>query len=682
MTSAYSGRLELTWTNKDKTLLAHEDQRYEWVNPADYRVSEVRLLHDVEAVGDTASESERTRDNLLIRGDALHVLNALTSIPEFAKEYVGKVKLVYIDPPFNTRQAFAHYDDALEHSVWLTMMRDRLTQIRELLSLDGSVWVHLDDTEVHRCRVVLDEVMGVSNFVATVMWQKADNTRSNNKGFSTSHDTILIYQKSDAWSANWMRRSAALDVKYTSPDGDSDRWFDGPTTVRGDQKHHEYIHAIQHPITGELLYPSKGRHWAKSRDWILSQMAEYAPYELRDISDVAKRAEIAGVSNSRIKSSVDAVMLSVPLATAAKSAQARYREGNWPDIVLRSGGEGGIGFKLRIPKGGSVPTTWWTHEEVGSNRSAKSEIKALFPGEHAYETPKPERLLQRIIHIATNPGDIVLDCYAGSGTTAAVAHKMGRRWVTSEWSAETVSRYTLPRLRKVVQNQDPGGITSTRVPTGEELPEGVAPGAARDAAKTISALTNAGLLEKFDEEPLQQLVRELQQIDRTRTEVLWSGGGGFRVLEVGASMFDVIDGRVYIADWAVNHALGEAVAAQFGYAYEVDGPFSGAKGNTRLAVVDGLVNDGVVRLLVDVLPDSQKLLVCGTAIDPECRSILRELRPGSTMKKIPSAILDDYRLRRRDRLALSSVLDWTQASKLIDRDIKEAESEIVSGAKK
>jgi len=160
MTSSYSGRLELTWTNKDRTLLAHEDQTYEWVEPADYRVSEVRLLQDVASVGETAPQSNRASDNLLIRGDALHALNSLSRLPEFAKAYVGKVKLCYIDPPFNTGQAFEHYDDALEHSVWLTMLRDRLVQIKELLADDGSVWVHLDDAEVHRCRSVLDEVFG------------------------------------------------------------------------------------------------------------------------------------------------------------------------------------------------------------------------------------------------------------------------------------------------------------------------------------------------------------------------------------------------------------------------------------------------------------------------------------------------------------------------------------------
>jgi adenine-specific DNA-methyltransferase len=189
---SYEGRLELTWTNKPLRLLAHEDGRYEWVSPSDYRVAEVRLLDDLTTVG----EVSRTRagDNLLIRGDALNALRSLARLPEFAREYLGKVKLAYLDPPFNTQQSFLHYDDALEHSVWLTMMRDRLAQVRELLAPDGSVWVHLDDSEVAYCRVMMDELFGRDNFVATVIWEKTDSPRMDAKMFSVRHDTILVYR--------------------------------------------------------------------------------------------------------------------------------------------------------------------------------------------------------------------------------------------------------------------------------------------------------------------------------------------------------------------------------------------------------------------------------------------------------------------------------------------------------
>jgi adenine-specific DNA-methyltransferase len=161
----HTGRLELTWTNKHEALIAGPDGGYEWVPTSDHRVSEIRLMHTVQTVGEVPRA--RADANLLIRGDALHALRALNELPEFASRYVGKVRLVYIDPPFNTGQAFEHYDDALEHSVWLTMLRDRLVQIKPLLAVDGSVWVHLDDAEVHRARLVLDEIFGTSTFVTT-----------------------------------------------------------------------------------------------------------------------------------------------------------------------------------------------------------------------------------------------------------------------------------------------------------------------------------------------------------------------------------------------------------------------------------------------------------------------------------------------------------------------------------
>jgi adenine-specific DNA-methyltransferase len=169
VSSEYEGRLELTWTNKPLRLLADEDGRYQWVPTSDYRVAEVRLLHDAETVGQ--GSADRVADNLVIRGDALNALTSLARLPEFSPSYLGRVKLAYLDPPFNTQQSFLHYDDALEHSVWLTMMRDRLLQVRELLADDGSVWVHCDDSEQHRLRCVMDEIFGPAAFVATVVWQ-------------------------------------------------------------------------------------------------------------------------------------------------------------------------------------------------------------------------------------------------------------------------------------------------------------------------------------------------------------------------------------------------------------------------------------------------------------------------------------------------------------------------------
>jgi adenine-specific DNA-methyltransferase len=615
MPPRHHGRLELTWTNKDQALLAHENQSYEWVDPSDYRVSEIRLLHDVSTVG-TVAVTHRASDNLLIRGDALHALSSLNQIPEFAREYAGKVKLVYIDPPFNTGQAFAQYDDGLEHSVWLTMMRDRLLQLRDLLAAGGSVWVHLDDAEIGHCRVLMDEVFGGHNFVSAVIWEKADSPNNSAQFFSIDQDTILVYAKDRrAWKRNRLPRTAALDSIYANPDGDPrGRWYPGDPFANKPYSLGRY--EVTGP-TGRPFQPPPGRFWRiseqKFRDFDRDGRIWWGP---------------AGEARPSIKRFLDEV-------------------------------------------DGAVPRTLWRHADVGSNRTSKNEMRALFPGEASFATPKPEALIRRIVQIATEPGDLVLDCYGGSGTTAAVAHKMGRRWVTSEWSAQTVQTFTLPRLERVVAGDDPGGITTVDVPSGDDLPEGMLPGSPRAAAKTIDALARADLLGSIDgltAEARIALSKALRAIDKTRTETVWAGGGGFRVLDVGPSMFESAGGRVHLAEWATDNALAEALAAQLSYDYIVDAPFCGTNGKTRLAVIDGLVNEGAIRLLIEALPEGQRLMVCGTAIDPDARAVLKRLRPGSTMKKIPGALLEDYSARRRDLLALASVLDWSQPAGEIQAD--------------
>lgn len=526
-----SGRLELTWTNKHLRLIDQLDGSYEWVGPADWRVAEVRLLRDREVVGDTASPSKRATDNLVIEGDALAALRALTDLPEFADEYAGKVRLVYIDPPFNTGQTFQHYEDSLEHSVWLTMFRDRLLQIKRLLAPNGSVWVHLDDAEVHRARCVLDEVFGPSNFVATLAWGKADSPRNSARQFSVDQDHVHIYSSSPEWVPNRLPRTAEANAIYSNPDDDPrGRWYPGDPFANKPYSKGEYV--IVGP-TGREFRPPPGRFWRVSED------------RLRELD-----------ADGQVWWGTDG---------GARPSLKRYLN-EVADLV---------------------PRTIWTKDEVGSNRTSKNEVRKLFPGIPAFGTPKPEKLMERIIHIGSDPGDVVLDCFGGSGTTAAVALKMGRRFVTVEREAETVETFLVPRLTKVVKGNDPGGVTEQHE---------------------------------------------------------WSGGSGFRVLDVAPSMFDADeDGTVFLADWAVDDDLAEATAAQLGYPYEPDGPFAGARGRTRLAVIDGMVNRPVLEALVTQLPEDLTMLVAGTAIDPNAKADARELRRGAQVRKIPAAILNRFR---------------------------------------
>jgi len=574
-------RLELTWANKDMRLLAHDDVSYEWVDPADWRVSEVRLLEHVDEVGDASS------GNLLIRGDALHALTALSSLPEIAAEYVGKVKLCYIDPPFNTGQTFQHYDDALEHSVWLTMLRDRLVQIKKLLSPNGSVWVHLDDVEAHRARCVLDEVFGADRFVATIVWEK-DKGRRSDTDISTVHDYLTVYAMDrERWkqARNLIPRSAAQLGRYRNPDGDPrGPWLQGDN---GSAK--SGSESSRWPIvtpSGRSVVPPAGRGWGFSRETFNRALSEGRVYF--------------------------------------------GRNGDGAPIIKTY---------LSEVQQGIVPRTWWTADEAGFNQEAKRDhLKKMFPDDDPFSTPKPERLLERVIRIASNPGDLVLDCFAGSGTTAAVAHKMGRRWVTIELSRSIVEKFTRPRLEKVVAGTDPGGITSVETAVGGELPEGVEPGQARAAARVLESMAKSGALDDVggvSSQDVKTLAKVLRNADKTTLETVWHGGGGFAVAEVGPSMFEEVEGVVVLAEWAIGGELARAVAAQVRYSNEPDIPFAGRKGRSRLAVIDGMLTTGVVDFLVGRLEETETLLVYAQALEPGIEEYVRAARSGSRAKKVP-----------------------------------------------
>ncbi|SSC25069.1 N6 adenine-specific DNA methyltransferase, D21 class, partial [Klenkia terrae] len=525
------GQLELTWTNKDQRLLSHGEDTYEWTTPDDYRVSEVRLLHDIATVGETHKDAGRAKDNLLIRGDALHALTSLKELPEFAAEYRGKVRLAYIDPPFNTGQMFEHYNDAVEHSIWLTQMRDRLSQIHELLAVDGSVWVHLDDAEMAYCRVLLDEVFGRQNFIATVVWQKVYTVKNSAKHLSVDQDYIIVFAKNaEVWRPNTLPRSEAMDAAYKNPDNDPR----GPWKSAAFNANKPYSKG-RYPITtpsGRVIPgPPSGTYWRYSEERLQELMAE-----------------------NRIWWGAD--------------------------------GSGVPSFKRFLSEvGGKIPQTLWPYSEVGHGQEAKAEIRALFPEAAPFATPKPERLVSRIVHIGSNPGDVVLDCFAGSATTAAVAHKMGRRWVTVELSEDNYTFYDRPRLEKVVNNEDPRGVTAS---------------------------------------------------------VEWQGGGGFRCVEVGPSMFEAEeDGGILLAEWATNGAFAEAVCAQLGYERlgPESRPFSGRKGRMRLAVIDGVAGDNEVDFLVSHLADGERLTLVAKAATEEAQDRLRVLSPGSRLRTAPRDLL-------------------------------------------
>src|SRR5699024_4638243 len=252
-------KLELTWFNKDKALILTEVGKYgyTWVDPKDPRYCETHtlvvddILSGTQATKDDATtyseraDLEPTDDNLLIAGESGDVLETLTRVPELAERYVGKVKCIYIDPPFNTAQTFPNYEDNLEHSIWLTLMRDRLVHLRQLLADDGSIWVHLDDGENHRMRVLLDEIFGSGNFVTEVVWQKTYSARNDSKGIPSVTDNIIVYRKSDLFSPNTLPRTAEMDERYKNPDNDPrGPWKAGDSAAPGASTHQGMVYGI------------------------------------------------------------------------------------------------------------------------------------------------------------------------------------------------------------------------------------------------------------------------------------------------------------------------------------------------------------------------------------------------------------------------------------------------------
>jgi adenine-specific DNA-methyltransferase len=352
-----------------------------------------RILEPVETVGDPKAE------NLLIQGDNLEALKALLPF------YAGRVKCIFIDPPYNTKSAFEHYDDNLEHSQWLSMMYPRLELLRQLMHEDGSIWVTIDDNEGHYLKALMDEVFGRSRFVASIVWQKR-YSRENREAIGDAHDYVFVYASElDAFKKirNRVPISEAQAKVYKNSNNDpKDRWRPIPMNAQGYRPNQMY--AIVAP-GGAVHRPPPGRCWSMIESEYKKLLAAGRIYFGKD-------------NNSQ------------------------------PNVI-----------RYLTEVEGMVPWTWWPHDEAGHNDEAKKEINLLFGAEDAFLTPKPERLLQRIINIATNSGDLVLDSFLGSGTTTAVAHKMGRRWIGIEMG-EHARTHCLPRLKKVVEGEQ-GGISKS-----------------------------------------------------------------------------------------------------------------------------------------------------------------------------------------------------------------------------
>lgn len=500
---ANTQKLELTWLGKDKEIKI-----------------EPRILIENKELSNT--EHDPTTENMLIHGDNLLALKALES------NYAGKVKCIYIDPPYNTGSAFEHYDDNLEHSTWLTLMKPRLELLRKLLADDGSIWISIDDDEGHYLKVLCDEVFGRNNFVNTVIWEKKYAPQNDAKWLSDNHDFILLYAKNkDIWRPNLLPRSAEMNARYKNPDNDPRGvWKSSDLSVKTYSANSDY------PITtpsGRVVNPPKGRCWLLSKE----RFAEF-------------------VSDNRIWFG---------------------KNGNNVPSVKRF---------LSETKQGIVALTMWFREEIGDSQEGKREVKAI-NSDSIFATPKPERLLERILILGSNKGDLVLDSFLGSGTTAAVAHKMGRKYIGIEMGDHAYTHCKV-RLDKVIDGSDQGGISKS---------------------------------------------------------VNWQSGGAYKFYELAPTLIHQDEFGEYVINNTYDAAmLAAAVALHEGFTFAPDREvfWKQAKGNesSYLFVTTRHINGSYLDAIKSTMQEGEYLIIA-------CKSYeagLEKRYPHITIKKIPQMLLN------------------------------------------
>lgn len=507
-----ASKLELTWIGKGEEIKVEPRVLIEKPEMSNFRCSTVqqRSLFDEEI----------SSDNMLIHGDNLLALKALET------KYAGKIKCIYIDPPYNTGYAFAQYDDNLEHSIWLNLMRPRLEIIKRLLSDDGSLWISIDDDEQAYLKVMCDEIFGRNNFVNNVIWEKKFSPQNAAKWLSDSHDFIMVYAKNkENWKINLLPRSEEMNARYKNPDNDPRGVWISDNLLRKDVQQ-SGLFTITTP-NGTKHDPQPGRSWRVSESKFLEMVAD-----------------------NRIWFGEDG--------------------GNVPRIKR---------FLSEV-QDGMRPMTIWKWTEVGHNQEASQENRKIMGKQEPFATPKPERLIQRILTLATNPGDIVLDSFLGSGTTTAVAHKMGRRWIGIEMGdhAYTHCKY---RMDKVIDGEQ-GGISS---------------------------------------------------------QVKWQGGGGYHFYELAPSL--VVEDRFGnpIINKEYNaEMLAAAMALHEGFTYAPDVNYYWKQGNNENAYIFTTTSHITADYLSSIATEMQEgeylVIACKTYDDG-----LEKQFKNITIKKIPQVLL-------------------------------------------
>lgn len=434
------------------------------------------LEHQYGFRGDNPEDKSETHSgNMIIHGDNLVALKAL--LPEFE----GRVRCAYFDPPYNTGEEKWVYNDNVNdphirkwlgevvgkegedlsrHDKWLCMMYPRLVLVHKLLHPQGVAFISIDDNEYTNLKAICDEIFGKNCFVANISWQRAYSTRNDKDGIPVEAEHLLVYGKEPNWIPNRLERTEEMNAKYGNPDNDVNLWRSDNSFAPNAATHQGMVYAIQHPFTGELIYPVSTNCWRYQQSEMLNIMNDWCDYELRDLHDADRRAEVCGISAEEVRQDVMGIVLKEDLETSRRKAQQVYEKGPWPKYYFTKGGYGGIARKTYLNQvEGRLVSNLWKQDEVGHTDEAKKELKEIFGGKSPFDTPKPTRLIERILDIATDDDSIVLDCFAGSGTTAHAVlmanqkKHSNRRFILIELMdyADTTTAY---RVKKAITGYD------------------------------------------------------------------------------------------------------------------------------------------------------------------------------------------------------------------------------------
>ncbi|WP_312279727.1 site-specific DNA-methyltransferase [Oscillibacter sp.] len=455
----------LEWIGKDKVVNHHLD--------VPYRVLERQYSFD--------EQGQRTEDNgsenMIIHGDNLSALKSL--LPR----YEGRIKCIYIDPPYNTGNEGWVYNDNVNdprikkwlgdvvgkegedlsrHDKWLCMMYPRLRLLQKLLAEDGVIFISIDDTEYANLKSICDEIFGANCFVSNISWQRTYSTRNDSKGIVNEVEHILVYSKQPEWSPNKLPRTEAMNSIYKNPDNDTTLWTSDNPFAPGAATHQGMVYAIQHPFTGKMIYPSNNACWRYQQDTMLEIMNGWTRYKLEDLHDEKERAHVCGVSENSVRPGVQAIVLADPLEIAQENAQKILERGQWPRFYFTKSGKGGVRRKTYLENvGGRLPTNFWPYSETGHTDEAKKEMLAIFDGRATFDTPKPSRLVEFVLRIAGNENALILDSFAGSGTTAHAALNLNktdgghRKFILIEMM-DYADSITAERVKRVIRGYGEG----------------------------------------------------------------------------------------------------------------------------------------------------------------------------------------------------------------------------------